>query len=314
VPTSKEVLVTGATGAQGGAVARALHAAGIPVVALVRDPESAAARALVDAGIACATGDLEDAASLDAAFVGMSAFFSVQPAPYADPDSERRQARNLLQSARRAGVRQCVHTSVSSTGWRTQYPDVDPGLLAGYWDSKEDVENMVREAGFDVVTILKPAFMMENFIAPKVAMMFPELHTGEIATHITPDTVFATVATADVGAAAAAAIVDPDRFAGAEIELAGDATTVPKIAQLISRATGRSVKARTLPAPPADQQRDMPSFADTQVWANDVGYLARPAMMRAYGLEPTSFADWAAANADALRAATTPDSSLETER
>lgn len=299
---STRVLVTGATGAQGGAVARALHAADIEVRALVRNREASAARVLLDAGIPLVTGDLENEASLDAAFDGVTAFFSVQPAPYADADSERRQAANLVRSAQRAGVRRCVHSSVSATGWRTRHPDVDPGPEGGYWDSKEDVEQMVRETGF--FTILKPAFMMENFIAPKVDVMFPELRGGQIATCIDANTTLATIATADIGAAAVAAIADPDRFAGAEIELAGDATTVPRIADLISAAAQRPVVARTVARGDLDSQRGLASWSGMQAWINQVGYAARPPVMRAYGLEPTSFAQWAQTNADALRAAT----------
>ncbi|MEC3996559.1 NmrA family NAD(P)-binding protein [Actinacidiphila sp. DG2A-62] len=64
------VLVTGATGNQGGAVARALLAEGRPVRALVRDPSSAAARALATAGATLVRGDLDDSASLKEAVTG----------------------------------------------------------------------------------------------------------------------------------------------------------------------------------------------------------------------------------------------------
>lgn len=303
---STTILVTGATGAQGGAVVHALHAAGRAARALVRDPASETARALVDAGIPLAVGDLEDEASLDAAFDGVSALFSVQPAPFLDPDSERRQACNLVSAARRAGVAQCVHTSVSATGWRTSYPDVDAGSSANYWDSKEHVENMVRNAGFDTFTILKPAFMMDNFIAPKAQIMFPHLPGGEILTAVQPDAVLATVSKSDIAAAASAAFADPKRFANEEIELAGDATTTPEIAALISNATERSVVARTLTQDEVDARQGAALWLETQLWLNQVGYLARPDDMRVYGLTPTSFETWAAANADQLRAATTP--------
>jgi uncharacterized protein YbjT (DUF2867 family) len=73
---STTILVTGATGAQGGAVVHALHATGRAARALVRDPASEIARALADAGISLAVGDLEDEASLDAAFGGVRAHCS----------------------------------------------------------------------------------------------------------------------------------------------------------------------------------------------------------------------------------------------
>ena len=61
---------------------------------------------------------------------------------------------------------------------------VDASLATNYWDSKEDVENTVRNAGFGTFTILKPAFMMDNFIAPKAPIMFPHLPGGEILTAV----------------------------------------------------------------------------------------------------------------------------------
>src|SRR5262245_50222283 len=206
------LLVTGATGTQGGAVARAALAVGLEVVALVRQPQTPSAQALADEGIALAVGDMEDRAALAAACAGCTDVFSVQLAPLADADSERRQARNLIDAARDAGVETMVHTSVSGTGWRTGYPDVDAGVMRNYWDSKEDVEGMVRDAGFSAYTILKPAFMMENFIAPKSDWLFPHLRNGEILAATAADTAVALIAAADIGVAAVAALTDSQRF------------------------------------------------------------------------------------------------------
>ena len=71
------VLVTGATGNQGGALARLLLSRGHRVRGSTRKPESAAARKLQALGAEIATGDMEDRGSLAHAASGMDAFFCV---------------------------------------------------------------------------------------------------------------------------------------------------------------------------------------------------------------------------------------------
>lgn len=147
-----KALVTGATGMQGGAVAQALLRAGHPVTAFVRNPTSAPAQALARQGVALATGDLDDPASLDAASAGHDIVFSVQLAGVdpANPGAEQRKARNIATAAKHAGVNQIVHTSVSATGWRSQHPGYElSDLLTAYWDEKEAAEDAVRQAGLD---------------------------------------------------------------------------------------------------------------------------------------------------------------------
>ncbi|MBF4997364.1 NmrA/HSCARG family protein [Nocardia sp. BSTN01] len=295
------VLVTGATGSQGGAAARALHRTGAEVLALVRDPDSPPARALAVEGIALVVGDLDDPIALDAACSGCTAVFSVQAAG----KSEQRHGRNLVDAAHKAGVAHMVHTSVSATGWRAAHPEVTLGVeLSRYWDNKESVEAMVRDAGFPVYTILKPAFMMDNFMAPKAAWLFPFLAHGELPVAVAPETAVALVSAADIGAAVVAAITDPRRFARVELELGGDLLTFPEIAETITRVTGRPVSASCVSAAEVDAKLGAASWSSTHVWLNSVGYAARPEHAAAYGLELSTFERWATAHADEVRAAT----------
>lgn len=305
--TAPRVLVTGATGMQGGAVARAMLRAGIPVTALVRDPDSAPARRLMQAGVGLAVGDLEDPAALASACIGHTTVFSVQPAPFADKDSERRQGAHLIRTARGAGVRHLVHTSVSGTGWRPRYPDVDPGAARNYWDSKEDVESMVRDAGFPAYTIVKPAFFMENFIAPKVGWMFPLLGDGELLVASAAATEVGMIAAADFGDAVAIIAADPERFTGAEIELGGDALTFPQMGDIIAEVTGRPVAVSCRPTAEVDARLGRKSWSANQEWLDVVGYPATPQHAAEHGLDMrTSFRQWAEQHREQLLAATTP--------
>ncbi|WP_345600530.1 NmrA family NAD(P)-binding protein, partial [Thermocatellispora tengchongensis] len=146
------VLVTGATGTQGGAVVQALLRGDHSVTAFVRNPESVPAQALAHQGVALATGDLDDLASLEEASVGHDVVFSVQLAGVdpADPGAEQRQARNIATAAKRAGIRQIIHTSVSATGWRNEHPHHERSDFEKvYWDEKEAAEEAVRQSGID---------------------------------------------------------------------------------------------------------------------------------------------------------------------
>ena len=292
-----KVLVTGATGMQGGAVVRALLRAGHPVTAFVRNPSSATAQALAGQGVALATGSMDDLASLEAASAGHDAVFSMQPAGVdpADPGAERRQASNIATAAKRAHVAQIIHTSVSATGWRSSHPDaedIDP-LMQEYWDQKEQAEDAIREAGIDRWTIFKPALYMENFFPPKGDHMFPELPQGKLVTSTHPQAVMALICADDLGAAVAAAVAEPDKFHEAKIEFAGDALTYPEIADTLSKAAGREIALAFVSQEEQAQRIGAPS-AYSEAWNSRVGYPARPHHAARYGLTTTTLEQWAA--------------------
>lgn len=294
----KKVLVTGATGMQGGAVVQALLRGGHTVTAFVRNPESASAQALAQQGLAIATGDLEDAASIEAASAGHDAVFSVQLAAVdpADPGFEQRQARNIATAAKRAGVTQIVHTSVSGTGWRTQHLGHEVSeLFKAYWNEKEAAEAVIRESGIDRWTILKPAFYMDNFLPGDKKNLFPELHQpdAKLVTASGPQTTLALINADDLGAAVAVAVADPDKFHETEIELAGDALTHGEIAEFISAVANRKITAAFRPAEEWEQVTGA-TQGGARTWDDLIGYPARPHHAATHGLVTSNFRQWAA--------------------
>ncbi|WP_336971018.1 NmrA/HSCARG family protein [Sphingobium aromaticiconvertens] len=293
--------VTGATGTQGGAVVRALLASGKAVRAIVRDRHSPASMALKRIGAEIAEADLDDADSLHIALRGADALFSVQLAPGVDPDIERRQARILMDAARGAGIRHVVHSSVSNTGAFDNMAGWAEGRWErNYWESKRDAEDHVRHADFPTYSILRPAFMMDNFAIPKAQWMFPDLFEGKILTAIEPETPMVLIAAEDIGRVVAAAIVDPDRFGGRTIELAGDLLTLPRIASILTELKGMMVRARTLDPATLVERGQHAGWVQSQQWMNVVNYPARPADMEALGIAPTRFTDWVARHADQI--------------
>lgn len=286
------VLVTGATGQQGGATARALLAAGVAVRALVRDATTERATAVEALGAELVVGDLRDRDSVLAAARGARAVFSVQMPPLSadgiDFDGELAQATTLIEAARTAGVPQFVQTTVSGAG--RDFTGLGPQLTS-YYGTKSAIEERVRAAGFTHWTVLRPATFMENFL-PSAAYLFPRGVAGGLVTVMKPSTVLSLVAVDDIGVAAAAAVAEPERFHRVTLELAGDLRTMAEIAATLSRALGVH-----LPAPDLTEQEaiaaGMPRWAaEPHEWMNRTGQPARPEYARALGIPLTTFEAW----------------------
>lgn len=235
MPTpDRTILVTGATGQQGGATARRLLADGWRVRALVRDPAGPAARRLALDGAELVTGDLDDRDTLAAATEGVYGVFSVQPASHAPHfvEGEERYGVNVADAARNAGVRHLVYTSAAGT-------DRNPDGPAA---SKARIERHIRELGLPA-TVLRPVMFAENHTDP----VFGVTGQASLVRMIPAGVTVQLIAVTDIGAFAALAFADPARYVGAALELAGDELTREHLITAISRATGRDLQLDPLP-------------------------------------------------------------------
>lgn len=100
----KVILVTGATGLQGGSVAREALKQGFQVRILVRDINSSKAQTLIQSGAEAVEGNFDDQSSLEKAMQNVDAVFSVTLPARPGTDSERQQGYALIQSALNSGV------------------------------------------------------------------------------------------------------------------------------------------------------------------------------------------------------------------
>lgn len=294
------ILVVGATGAQGGAVVDALLRAGRTVRALVRDETSPAARQLAARGVDLRIGTFDDPAAVRAAVTGADGVFSMQMPPHPrDLDSERRAAALLVRASVDAGVRQIVHSSVARAddhenfiGWTEQR------WWPGYWLGKAAANDAVRSGALDHWTILKPAFMMDNFIPPKVDSMFPRMRSGFITTAMSPQTRLDLIAAADIGRVAAAVFDDTSgRYHHRELDLAAESLTMSEVAATISAVTGSAVAAQHVSAEDAVAAGTHRGVVENQLWASAEGYRVDSAQARGHGVPLQSFRDWAADHA-----------------
>lgn len=254
----KFIVVTGATGQQGGATARHLLAQGFRVRALVRDPNKPAAQELAAKGAELTQGDLDDRASLDRALSGAYGVFSVQTFMGPEgPVGETRQGKVLADAAKAAGIQHFVYTSVGGADRKSGLP---------HFESKWQIEEHIRSLSLPA-TILRPVFFMENLRSP---WMGPR--DGVLAVALSPSTALQMIASDDIGAFAALAFARPQEFIGKALEIAGDSLTMPQVADAFTQVSGQPVR---FVEQPLEQVRSFNAeMADMMAWFNDHGYEA----------------------------------------
>jgi len=292
---TKTILVTGATGQQGGAVARQLlKQPGFAVRALTRDSAKPAARSLEQSGAEVVRGSLDDPASLRRALEGAYGVFSVQNFMEAGYEGEIRQGKQLADAAKAAGVQHFVYTSVVSADRQTGLP---------HFESKWQIEQHIGHSGLSH-TILRPAFFMENWYSYSREPIL----NGTVPLPLNPQTPLQQVAVDDIGAFAMMAFQNPSRWQRRTIELAGEELTMLRVAELLTRAVGRPVKYIQVPW---EQFRQSAGEEMTKMyrWFNDVGYHVDIAALRKEYPNLTklekvlSQQDWSAGEAGARKAA-----------
>ena len=263
----RPILVCGATGSQGGAVARSLLGRGFRVRALTRDPHKPEAQALADQGAEVVQGDMEDRSAMDRVLEGAYGVFAVQNFWETGYDREVQQGKTVADAAKAAGVEHFVYSSVGSAHRQTGIP---------HFDSKWEVEEHVRQIRLPY-TILRPVFFMQNW-----EWMREHILGGTLAQPLDPDKLFQQVAVEDVGAFAAIAFERPEEWIGREVDLAGDEQTMPEIAATFSRVTGKEIGYYQVPWDRFEEQMGEEGTVMYR-WFNDVGYEADiPALRREY--------------------------------
>lgn len=278
---SGNILVTGATGKQGGAVARGLLARGYRVRAMTRHPEGEAAQALAELGAQVVRGDLDDPASLADAVEGVWGVFSVQNTWEAGVQKEEEQGKRLARISKEAGVQHFVYSSVGSADRNTGIP---------HFENKWRVEETVRSLDFPSYTILRPVFFMENFLTP---WFKPGLDEGKLTVGIKPTTVLQMIAVRDVGKYGAWAFESHEALNGRAIDIAGDAHTMPETAEIIGAAAGRKIE--FVPTPIEEVRKFSEDYAMMLEWFDAKGYSVDiKRLSQESGIQPTTLADWAA--------------------
>jgi len=227
----RTILVSGATGQQGGAVLRHLRERHFPVRALTRDANSPKARALMNPGVEPVSADLDDPASLSRALDDVYGVYSVQS--FTDNQEEEvRQGNNLVDAANREEISHFVYSSVAAA---------DAGTGIPHFESKGRIEEHLRNSGLPY-TIFRPVFFMENWLRVK-----DRIEAGTLSLPLKPETRLQMIAVDDIGAFVAKAFEHSGHWNGKTYELAGDERSMEEIAQALGRAAGRDVNYVQIP-------------------------------------------------------------------
>ena len=261
------ILVTGATGRQGGAVVRHLLGCGAEVWALTRNPETPRARALATRGVLMVKGDMDDVESLRRAMSGVHGTYSVQDFWTVGARHEVQQGKNVADAAAAAGIEHFVFSSVGGA---------ERSSRIEHWDSKWEIEQHIRKLGLPA-TMIRPASFMENYYIPAVEK---GLLKGRMIDPLPPDKLYQTIATDDIGKFIALAFSRPEEFIGTELEIAGSELTNRQAAEVFGRVLGRPVKYWRLPMPVVRVALGKEFFQMFR-WFNDSGYQADVAGLRA---------------------------------
>lgn len=223
----ESILVTGATGAQGGAVARALLTRGHHVRALTRTPHSVAAQRLGRLGADVVHGDFDDPASLGTALRGVRAVFAVTTPFGSDTGAETRHGIALVDAAR--DVDHIVFTSASNA---------DRGTGIPHFDSKQRIEEHLATAG-PQWTVLGPAAFIDDKFGE---WTLKGLREGTFYLPMPSDRELHLVAVRDIADVAVLALEQPARFTGRRLDLAGEALTPAAMAEALAAAIGHPVR------------------------------------------------------------------------
>jgi uncharacterized protein YbjT (DUF2867 family) len=265
------IVVTGATGKQGGEVARKLIDDGWDVRAFVRDASKPAARTLAGLGANLVVGDLNDPDSVSRALDGAYGVFSVQS--WANGvDVEEQQGKLLADAAARVSVEHFIYASVGGANRGTGVP---------HFESKARIEQHIHDVGLPF-TIFRPVYFMENLLWQRDAIC-----DGHIDPPINPDTPLQFVAVEDIASFVALAFRSPGGWLGHATEIAGDELSFLEAAAVLSARLGREVEVQPV-VRPAEPERQVMAR-----WFEEYGYDADVSRLRTMVPTLHTLPEWA---------------------
>lgn len=247
--------MTGATGNQGGHVARLLMRKGFSVVALTRSPASPAAKDLQSLGAKIALGDQSNLASLEKAIKGVDAIFGMTTFKENGLEAEIQQGINLVELAHKAN-RRLIFSSVASANKQTGVP---------HFDSKWEIEKHLLQSRIEY-TILGPAYFMENIIN----FGLPALKTGVYATPLSPERRLAQICLDDLANFVALILDNPAKFIRKRIDIASDNLTGNQVVEVLTRTLKENIQYTQTPM--EQVKAYSPELAIMYEWLEKTGF------------------------------------------
>jgi uncharacterized protein YbjT (DUF2867 family) len=252
VANQRTILVTGATGQQGGSLARLLLQKKHKVYALTRNAQSSSAQDLRNRGANIVKGDLDDSDSLEHAVKDVESVF-LMGTPFEDgTEGEIRRGKLMTDSAKKNGIQHLVYSSVANADKNTGIP---------HFESKYKVEQHIKNLGIPH-TIIGPTFFMENLLGPG-------LEQGQLALPLSPSTTLQQSALENIAEFSALVIERRKPFLGKRIDIASDEVTGEQATNILSIMLG--YKIRYVPVPLEQVYQGNEDMARMYEWYEKVG-------------------------------------------
>jgi uncharacterized protein YbjT (DUF2867 family) len=230
---SKTIFVTGATGHQGGAVARNLIRQGFHVKALTRNVSSAGAEKLRSQNIEIIQGDLNDPKTYKEHLKGIDGIFCALTFENGI-EKEISQGIGLADLAKEYHIDQFIYSSGVGTDLHTGIP---------HWESKFKIENHIKGLNMPY-TIIRPSSFYENFLIPQVKS---RLLKGKLVTPANKDKVQQFISTEDVGKIAVSVFINPGKYLRKTISIAATQMSMENVAEIFSASWNKKVTYQKLP-------------------------------------------------------------------
>lgn len=245
----KNIVVFGATGAQGGGVARAIlndHDSEFSVRVVTRDPDSDKAKALSQLGAEVVAADIDDLQSMKRALSGAyGAYFVTFFWTHFSPEKEMAEAKNMAEAAKEAGLKHVIWSTLEDTREFVPLNDNRMPTLNGkykvpHFDGKGESDKYFIDAGVPV-TFMLTSFYWENMIyfgmGPKKGA------DGKLAiTFPMGNKKMAGIAAEDIGKCAFGIFKRGNELIGKKVGIAGDQLTCEEMAAALSKALGKEVE------------------------------------------------------------------------
>jgi uncharacterized protein YbjT (DUF2867 family) len=276
----QNILVTGATGKQGGALAQTLLKRGHRVRAMVRRLDSPKAQALRKVGVELAVGSFDDRASVQRAAQGVDVVFAMSTPYEGGASIEVRQGKAMADAIKVSSVGHLIYASVAGANQKTGVP---------YFDSKHQIEEHIGAIGIPF-TVVAPVFFMENFLSPDI---FSGFQDGRLAMPLPAQRLLQQIAVEDIGAVVAQVVERKREFLGQRIEIASDELSGQQTSEVLSEASGRPIQYQELPLEGIrSSNKDAASMFE---WLDRVGMNVNiPALHRQFsGVRWHTFKEWA---------------------
>jgi uncharacterized protein YbjT (DUF2867 family) len=313
MPEKKIIAVVGATGAQGGGLAKAIledkHGP-FAVRALSRDPDSPKARALAQAGAEVVQADVDDPGSLARAFQGADGAFCVTFFwDHFSPEKELAQAAAMARAAKDAGLHHVIWSTLEDTRRWVPLGDTRMPTLMGkykvpHFDAKGEADAVFTGLGLPV-TLLLTSFYWDNFI--HFGMGPRRDSSGDLALTLPMgDKKLPGIAAEDIGRCAYGIFAEGAAWAGKTVGIAGEHLTGRQMAAALTTALGRRVVYNAIPPdvyrslgfPGAEDLGNM--FQFKRDFEKDFCAARNPEIARRLNPRLQTFDQWLAANASRI--------------